>query len=174
AAIAQARRVAVFVHYDRHGHVHEFVHHYLRELADCGFAIVFVTNSPTVGRDDVDRLEAVCALVVLRRNKGYDFGAYRDGIALIPNVESLDQLVLANDSVYGPLHRLGPMLDRMEVEKAEVWGATDSWQHAFHLQSYFVLFHSAALKSKAFADFWKNVRLVNSKTWVIHKYEIQL
>lgn len=172
--IEQARRVAVFVHYDPQGRTHDFVFHYLRELADCGFAIVFVSNSPRLAADDVDRLNSLCALVVHRQNRGYDFGAYRDGIALIPDLEKVDQLVLANDSVYGPLRRLGPMLERMDARKADVWGATDSWQHAFHIQSYFVLFHRAALQSKAFSDFWKNVRLVSSKTWVINKYEVRM
>lgn len=170
----QARRVAVFVHYDRYGRVHDFVHHYVRELADCGFAIVFVSNSPKIFQEDEDRLVATCSLIVRRHNQGYDFGAYRDGIALIPNVQSLDQLLLANDSVYGPLHRLGPMFDRMDAAKAEVWGATDCWLQSFHLQSYFILFHSAALKSDAFAGFWKKVRLVNSKMWVIRNYEVGL
>jgi lipopolysaccharide biosynthesis protein len=173
-ALDQARRVAVFVHYDQHGSVHDFIYHYIRELAECGFAIIFVSNCPKLAQEDTERLVSVCALVVQRRNRGYDFGAYRDGIALIPSVESLEHLVLANDSVYGPLNHLGPMLDRMDASRAEVWGATDSWEHAFHLQSYFILFHSAALKSKAFAGFWKNVRLVDSKAWVIRKYEINL
>ncbi len=172
--LSGARRVAIFVHYDRYGRVHDFVYYYLRQLTDLGFAVIFVSNGSFVTPTDIERLCDFSALIVLRMNRGYDFGAYKDGIAQIPDIAALDQLLLVNDSVYGPFHSLGPMLEKMTVSRAEVWGATDCWLHSFHLQSYFLLFHSAALQSAAFQNYWKQVRLVQSKTWVVRKYEIGL
>lgn len=170
--LADARRVVVFVHFDRQGVVHDFVQHYLRQLHDLGFAIVFVSNSPRL--QQVERLQELCALVIRRDNVGYDFGAYKEGIAAIPDLPALDMLLLANDSVYGPLYHLASLLDRMEAQDADVWGASDSWEHFFHLQSYFLLFHRKALAAPAFKAFWDKLRYVQSKTWIVRKYEIGL
>lgn len=170
--LAGARRVVVFVHYDRQGVVHDFVQHYLNQLHNLGFAIVFVSNAPRLPQ--VERLRELCALVIRRDNVGYDFGAYKEGIEAIPDLAALDALLLANDSVYGPLNHLASLLDRMGPEDADVWGASDSWEMSFHLQSYFLLFHRAALAAPAFAAFWKRLRYVQSKTWIVRKYEIGL
>jgi len=169
-----ARRVVVFVHYDRKGVVHDFARHYLRQLADSGFAIVFVSNAPTLGASEVAWLQRHCALILRRANVGYDFGAYKEGIAAIPDLAALDTLLLANDSVYGPLHHIAGVLERMEPETADVWGASDCWEFSFHLQSYFLVFHKPALQSPAFAEFWSKLRYVQSKTWIIMKYEVGL
>ena len=170
--LAGARRVVVFVHYDRQGVVHDFVQHYLRQLHDIGFAIVFVSNAPRLVQ--VEALREICALVIRRENVGYDFGAYKEGIAAVPDLGALEMLLLANDSVYGPLYHLGGLLDRMGPEEADVWGASDSWERSFHLQSYFLLFHKAALTAPAFAAFWRQLRYVQSKMWIVRKYEIGL
>lgn len=172
--LAGARRVVVFVHYDRQGVVHDFVWHYLRQLHALGFAIVFSSNSPRLADSQIEPLRDICALILRRDNVGYDFGAYKEGIAAVPDRTALDMLLLANDSVYGPLHHLAGLLERMDPEDADVWGASDSWEFSFHLQSYFLLFHKAALASPAFGAFWDRLRYVQSKTWIIRKYEIGL
>ena len=172
--LAGARRVVVFVHYDRQGTVHDFVWHYLRQLQALGFAIVFVSNAPRLAEAQIEPLKNLCALIIRRDNVGYDFGAYKEGIAAVPELAALDALLLANDSVYGPLHHLAGLLERMDAQDAEVWGASDSWEFSFHLQSYFLLFHPTALASPAFAAFWRQLRYVQSKTWIVRKYEVGL
>lgn len=172
--LAAAQRVAVFVHFDRHGVVHDFVYHYLRSLREVGFCIVFVSNSENLRASDIEELKPLCGLVLIRKNRGLDFGAYRDGIAHIAELGKLDALLLANDSVYGPIYRLDDLMAKMDRNKADVWGATDSWEFYFHLQSYFILFHAPVLRSEAFKRFWDQIRLVQSKTWVIRKYEVGL
>ncbi len=171
--LSSAARVAVFNHYDREGVLHDFVSHYIQEVADAGFVIVFVSNSPRLPRDTIDRLLPRCALILRRANVGYDFGALKDGIAQIPSLDRVDALLLANDSVYGPFHPLKDIVARMD-RKADVWGITDSWQSRFHLQSFFLLFGRKALQSPAFARFWSTIRYVQAKDWIIENYEIGL
>lgn len=169
-----AKDVCVVVHFDRGGRVHDFLMYHLYQLHACGFELVIVSNSPRLDPDDMERLKAISALVVERENVGYDFGAWKDGIALIPDLHALDRLLLVNDSVYGPIHHVSSVLERMGPEDGDMWGATDNWDVSFHLQSYFLLLHSAAIRSKTFARFWADVRYVQSKTWVVRRYEIGL
>lgn len=169
-----ATRVAIFVHFDRQGLVHDFVHHYVRELGKAGFATIFVSNALRLAPDIAERLVPVCASILRRDNVGRDFGAFKDALATIPRLDRLESLLLANDSVYGPFQDLGELIGRMNMAEADVWGVTDNWEQHFHLQSYFLLFGRQALAADGFRRFWAHVRHVQAKQWIIDRYEIGL
>src|SRR5262249_991385 len=105
-----AKRVAVFAHYDGRGRVDDYVVNYLRALKTAGLTTIFMTNAPRLESGALQRILPLCALVVRRKNVGYDFGAYKDGIGLIEDVSALDELLIANDSVYGPFRSLDEIL----------------------------------------------------------------
>ena len=168
-------RVAVFCHFDGRGRILPHTRLYIDALRAEGFDVVFVTNSPKLSAPDQAWIRRNAARVLTRRNIGYDFGAWRDAIATckLP-LPGTQVLVIANDSVYGPLRPLGPMLERLDFSQADVWSATDSWQHQYHLQSFFVAFGPKALAHPAFGEFWRSVRNVRSKWWIITRYEVGL
>ena len=168
-------RVAVFCHFDRQGRIRDHTRHYLDALRAEGLDLVFVSNSYPLAPADLAWIRSRAVRLVFRHNRGYDFGAWRDAMAVceLPAAETRF-LVIANDSVYGPVTPLGPVLDRIDFTQADVWSATDSWQHGFHLQSYFVAFGPAALHHAAFARFWRSVGNVRSKWWVVRRYELGL
>lgn len=166
-------RVAVFCHFDPGGRLAEHVRRYLEALLAAGLSLVFVSNAGRLEPAAAEWLRGRCAWVILRRNIGFDFGAWRDALAIsgLPAAETR-LLVVANDSVYGPLRPLAPLFDRMDFAAADVWSMTDSWQLRFHLQSYLVAFGPAALRHPAFGRFWSGVRDLRSKEAVIRRYEV--
>ncbi len=167
--------VALFVHFDRRGKLADHVITYVRALHDQGFSVVFVTNSGRQDHDSLNALKPLCRAVVVRRNVGYDFGAVREMLDLLalPRAET-QRLLIANDSVYGPLVPMTDMFARVDFDVADLWGATESWQHRYHLQSYFLLAGRRAMTSGAWHRFWKGVRPVSSKQWAINRYEMGL
>ena len=166
-------KVAVFAHFDAAGVVHDFVIYYLRALRGAGYTIVFVSNAPDFGAASLQRVLPLSALVLLRANVGYDFGAYKDGIEALGELSRFEHLVLANDSVYGPLFDLSEILARCDAG-ADIWGMTDNWAGGYHLQSYFLLFRGRALVRPELKAFFRSVRPVQSKQWLILRYEIGL
>jgi lipopolysaccharide biosynthesis protein len=120
-------------------------------------------------------LQPICAAVLVRRNIGLDFCAWREGLELfgLPR-DNTESLLLANDSVYGPLQPLAPLLARIVTGDADVWGLTDSEQIRFHLQSYFLAVGATAMRSDAWRRFWDGVRPFPSKHLMIRRYEIGL
>ena len=168
-------RVALFIHFDSRHAVQPHVLLYISALREAGLSVVFVTNSGRLRAEALAALRPLCAGVIVRRNVGYDFSAMREGIerAGLPRADT-EMVLLVNDSVYGPLQPLGPVLKRLDFGRADIWGPTESWQTRYHLQSYFVAFGRAALASPAWAAFWRQVRPVGSKWWVIRNYEIGL
>ena len=168
-------RVCVYIHFDANGVVYEHSRFYLQALAEQAISIVFVSNSGPLVDESLAYVQRVCARILLRENRGYDFGGYRDAILNL-GIEpgKFTAIVLANDSVYGPIAPLSGLLDQLDFTAADVWGASDSWQHRYHLQTYFMAFGPTAMTHPGFAEFWRNVRNVRSKDAAVHHYEIKL
>ena len=168
-------KVCVFVHWDGAGDVRDHVLHHVRGLAASGLSVFFVTNSGRLLPHTLEALKLVCAGVMVRRNVGYDFGAWREGFAHLGLPRANTALVaMANDSVYGPIRSLNELFTQMDFEVADVWGCTDSWQSRYHLQSYLMAFSPAVVASDAWRRFWSGVRPTWSKHWLIRLYEIGL
>ena len=167
-------RIVVFVHFDRYGEVRPYVLHYLDALRDAGVSILFVSNSRRLRPRAIELLKPRCMGIIVRANVGYDFGAWREALEYLRgSLDRLEWLAIANDSLYGPLAPLGPLLARMDFTEADIWGLTDSNQRNWHLQSYFIAFSRRVLRSRAWREFWSGVRPVKSKSWAISHGELK-
>ncbi len=167
-------KVAILLNFDKLSMLHRYVLHQVDALAAAGFAVIFVTNSDRLAPDDLAALAARCHAVVRRRNRGYDFGAWRDAIVGLTDTDDLQALLLANDSVYGPFGPLDEILAQMDAGQADLWALTDSWQRRFHLQSYFMLAHRRTLQSAQWQQFWRDFHHSANKEFVVRQYEIGL
>jgi lipopolysaccharide biosynthesis protein len=172
--LPDSRHEAVYVHFDRHGIVHGYVLEHLRALVAAGFRITFVSNAPKFSRESIAGIAGFCRQILWRHNAGYDFGAYKDGIRAVGDLDQIDRLLLMNDSVYGPFFPLTKILAAVDPLQTDFWGITDSWEHAYHVQSYFMLFLQGALQSAEFGKFWRRFPYVNKKEWIIERGEIGL
>jgi hypothetical protein len=168
-------KVALFAHFDRSGALRDHVLTYLSALKDAGFSVIYVTNSGRLLPGVHGRLKSCCSAVLVRRNVGYDFGAWREGLErlALPRSNTV-MLLLANDSVYGPLVPLHNLFRRIDFATADMWGATESWQTRYHLQSYFLLVGEAVLRSEPWRQFWSRIRPVPSKGWIVRHCEVGL
>ncbi len=168
-------KVCVYVHWDGAGDVRDHVLHHVRSLAETGLSIVFVTNAGFLRPTAMTALQDICAGVLIRSNVGYDFGAWREGFEILqlprPNTE---MVVMANDSVYGPMRPLHDLIAAIDFSKADFWGCTESWQTRYHLQSYLMAFSPRVVASDAWLNFWAAVRPTWSKMWLVRLYEIGL
>lgn len=161
------------MHFDRNGNVCAPVLSYIQDLAANGFSVVFVTNSGKLSAAAEAELQKICAAVYIRRNCGYDFGAWREMIETLHLPRpATTELIIVNDSMYGPLRNLDHILSKLNYAEADIWGLTESWQQRYHLQSYFLAFGPKALASPAFRAFWAQVKPVPSKVFIVREYEV--
>ena len=168
-------KIVLFCHFDRAGRIRADLRLYLKALTHSGLGIIFVSNAPRLPPEEMLFLRDHCAGVVMRRNAGFDFSAWKDALLAygLPRPET-SLLILANDSVYGPLRPLGPALDAIDLTQADLWALTDSWQRRYHLQSYFLAAGPRVLESATWGKFWRGLRPLARKRWVIRRFEIGL
>lgn len=173
SGIVLGSKVVLFLHWDRGGRVREALFTYITQLAESGRSVVFVTNAGKIEPNAEARLLTLCAGVLVRRNVGYDFGGWRDAIETLNLPQAgTEEIIIVNDSVFGPVRPLEATLLRLDYANADVWGLTESWQRRYHLQSYFVAFGPRAIRAPAFRKFWAQVIPAPSKAYVIGKYEV--
>jgi lipopolysaccharide biosynthesis protein len=137
-----------------------------------GFAVILVVMAERPESFDVTTLPD-CEGVLVRRNKGYDFGAWASVIRRLPDLREARLLAIANDSLFGPLDGFAAMIAAARAHPAPLVAALDSREHWHHLQSFLLFFKPPALRSRAFATFWRRVRN-GGREQAIRRYELNL
>lgn len=165
-------RAIVFSHYDEDNLVAPYVLVYLKALQDIASTIIFVSTS-SLSNEIQETLGTYCQKVILRENEGYDFMSYKVGLSHI-DYTNYDEVVLCNDSVYGPFYPLSDAFEAMQTKPIDMWGMTENYEQSYHLQSYFLVFRKSILQSDAFENFWENVDILSKKEDIIQEYEIGL
>lgn len=173
--LADRKRVLVFAHQAKDGHVAQTTLDYLRELQANGLYIVFVSNAGYLREPALAAVKAICPTVVIRKKGGGAFSAWAEAIAQLRLFDAqLHELILASDRVYGPFLPLRDVLLQFDYEKSDAWALTEAWNYRYHLQCYFLGLGPKALANPAIARFWDGIWPVPSAKFVLRKYEIGL
>lgn len=167
------KRYAVFAHYDSQQIVDDYVLYYLSELKTVVDEVVFVSDGSLSDREK-EKLKQFTNIIISERHGEYDFGSYKRGIKVLEKkLSEGDQLVLCNDSVFGPFIPFKQIFDDMSHCDADMWGIIDSSIHDF-LMSFFLVINSTAFLQDWFKEFFENVKQEVNKSDVVTKYEMGL
>ena len=168
------KKVCLFAQFHPNHRIRPNVVGYIGHLQRCGYqTAVACSGSRLPPRADREALHETGATLVFRPNHGLDFGAWahliREGFT-----DGADAVLLANDSVFGPFFDLAPLIQRMEARNYDVWGMIESWQHNWHLQSWFLQFTAAAFNNPAVTALFRQNFARMTKDEIIGKAELAL
>ncbi|MCZ4340479.1 glycosyltransferase [Sphingomonadaceae bacterium G21617-S1] len=167
--------IALFVTHSRSGKIKPHVLPYVHALKRAGIGVFLIA---TVDRpvDLPADLIALADAVMVRRNAGYDFGAWAHALRLNPKLYGASTLYLLNDSVLPARDdgRIAALVDRVRASQADLIGLTESHEWRWHIQSYFLAVKPRLLTSRAFHAFMNDIRLLTRKDHVIRAYEVRL
>lgn len=166
--------LCLFAHFDRDGVIDEYVVRYLHALDELGCETVFVSTAEGLDEADISRILPFCTTFIVKQNIGYDFASWRTGLEAAGDISGYERVVVANDSVYGPLRDLRTIFADMGSRKLAFWGITDSLRYGRHLQSYFLVFERTVVQSPIFRDFWRKLPDYRNKHVVIIQCEVGL
>ncbi len=139
--------VCLFAHHDASGRIGRHVLHYLTELAVAGFKVhVARSDARPISSADRAAITTAGATLHLRPNRGLDFGAWQHLIGQ-GCVAGASEILLANDSVIGPLAPLAPI--RRAMAGFDAWGMVQSREGRTHLQSWFIVMTADAFARPA-------------------------
>lgn len=175
------KRLLLYVHFNKYGQLSEHVIYQLTHLRPLFSRIVFLSNS-MLSVSDQKRLSEAGLMddFIQRENKGFDFAAWQEGLVTIgfDALTDYESLTLMNDTCFGPLWDLQPIVAQFEADKdVDFWGMTnhrETSQVKEHLQSYFLSFKQSVLRSQPFLAFWQQVESHDDVQTVIDLFETRL
>ena len=178
-------KIAIFCFYDKDGIVDAYVEYLLDQLSLCVKKLVVVVNG-SIKTEALPLLSKHTENIFIRENKGYDGGAYRDTILEYLKDEDWnlwDELVLLNDTFYGPLYPWEKVFTKMEEVDADFWGLSrclgiDRYTKKGrvclpeHIQAFFIVCKKAMLTSTAFLEFWEDLEYPRNYDEAIEWFEV--
>lgn len=100
------RRLLLYVHFNKHDRISPHVHYQLEKINSIFSKVVFISNSQ-LAAEEVEKLQnhGLIHHFIQRENAGFDFAAWRDGMAFVgfEELKDYDSVTLMNDTCFGPL-----------------------------------------------------------------------
>lgn len=150
-------RLGIFSFYDPEGVVDSYIEHLLTELTSVVDKLIITVN----GRIDETGLvifRQYTDTIVIRENKGFDSGAYADVIVnmLGEDLKEWDEVVLSNDTFWGPFIPLRSVFEKMDLKNVDFWGFNYNVQRiCTYIEDYFVVFRKNIICSGDLLEFFK-------------------
>lgn len=134
--------LAIVSVYDRDGIIDDYLIFYLTSLREVAGRLVVAVNG-LLTKEGEQKLKSIADELYRRPNTGFDFGVYRDVLEnyLEPGeLEQYQELILCNDTCYGPFVSFAKIFACMEERNAEFWSINYIEDPLLpHFQSYFMV-----------------------------------
>lgn len=161
------KRLGIFVYYDKQGIVDRYVEYLLDGLKGHLSRLVIVCNG-LLTDDGRHTLSKYSQEIYVRENTGFDAMGYKLAMTSYlgwDQVEQYDEILLFNDTFYGPIYPFSEMFDVMEKKQCDFWGITCERRfndYLFgtdtitptHVHTYFCVYRKSAVMSAAFRNYW--------------------
>ena len=171
--MSNTKRLFLFAGYAADGILDDALIFYIRELAKLGDVILCMDSDCT--ESELNKVKPYTIARMGRRHGEYDFGSYKRAYQYAKQHKILpgyDFVYVVNDSVYGPLHELKPILEQMESKNTDAFGMVESRHtHYRHIQSWFMGMQKSVFLSDWFDEFIMSVKQQPHKYLITVLYE---
>ena len=177
------KRLLIYCFYDNKGIVDDFVAYFLDKMQKyCSQIIIVVNGKLEVNSKNI--LQKYSNNVILRENKGFDSGAFKDVVEKFgfEYLKEFDEVIFANSTFYGPIFDMDTIFDKMEKDNnIDFWGITKHPKIeakmagktiGAHIQSYFLAYKKSILNSPIFKEYWDNVKIPTNYEEAVANYEL--
>lgn len=174
------KRICIYIIYDKQNIVDKYIDYALRELRLYSAYILVVCNSKNTWQG-VD-IGIYADRVIYRDNNGFDAGGYKDALCYYIGWDKLkeyDELMLINDSFYGPFGDMRSIFEKMSAKASDFWGFIRSragtiagQSYDEHIQSYFLVFKKNVINSGVFQGYWDGLKYPETMDSAINDFEL--
>ncbi len=177
------RRLGVYVMYDFENVADDYIGYMLQEMRKVVDCLVVVCNCKEI-RSGIENIGNYADKIYYRDNIGFDVGAYKYALCYCfewSEIEAYEELVLLNDSFYGPFYPMRDLFHKLEKVEVDYWGLTRSpagilmgeYIYDSHIQSYFLVFRKNVLCDKRFREFWEEMSYPESFIQAVRTFELE-
>lgn len=175
------KRLCIYLTYDKQKIVDAYIGYMLSELKTCADHIAVVCNELEIVRG-VEILERYADEIFYRQNLGVDAGGFKDALCQFigwDRIHSFDELILVNDSFFGPFRPMAEIFNEMDKKQVDFWGVSKHGErreenivnYPEHLQSFFLTVRTKMLHSKFFRKYWEDMPYYKTVGEVVTNHE---
>ena len=179
------KRLGIFFCFDSEGIIDEYVTYLLDEIIKNLTDLCIIVNGD-LSPESREILEQYSTDIMTRPNIGFDAGGWRDAMTDhigFKKLQEYDEIILFNDSFFGPLYPFKEMFDVMDAKDIDFWGITvhgdapnarDLCPYGYrprYLQTYFLAFRRNLIQSKEFQEYWSEFPNYQSFNSLAFKHE---
>lgn len=151
-------RLCIFSFFDRDGVVDDYNLYLLKSIREVASTVITVVNGE-VNEAGKQRLGTLSNQVVIRPNRGYDGGAYKDILVNRMGEQELhhfDEIILMNNTFFGPFESFSSIFTRMQQQNLDFW-CMDEVEHKLIpvCCSYFYVFTSNIIKKNILTEYMR-------------------
>lgn len=176
------KRLGICLFYDPLGKVDYYLEILLDTISGVLDELHIIVNG-IVRDDSLIVLEKYAHRVIIRKNIGLDGGAYKDYFLNEIDCDYLyqfDEIVIFNDTFYGPVFPWKKYFEAFEKEEIDFWGLTRHPGGTFgpgrefgeHIQAYFLVIRNQMFMSKKFNEFWEQLSYPKDHQEAVENFEI--
>ncbi len=170
------KRICLFAGYSSKGVIEDYVLYYLQELSKISDVYYLADNK--ILPEELEKLTPYVKGAYGYNHGKYDFGSWQELINKISweKLAEYDELILTNDSVFGPLCYFKDFIESLEKDKEwDLCGVNTAYDfHTWHLSSYFLIFRKNGFLSDTFKEHINSIEKEDNFKKVVEKYEIGL
>lgn len=177
---AEHKRVAILSCFTGNGCLPDTLIYLIKGLREAADNIILIGDC-LIFPEELDKLDGLVAYASFERHEQYDFGSYQRGLIYAREKGLLDsgladELVLMNDSCYGPVFPFSETFDKMEDSPCDFWGYTcyKNSYYAEHIQSNFMVFRRSIIDNYLVDQFLKRVNGIYDRGRAIATMETEL
>lgn len=177
------RRLIIYVIWDRRGQVEDYVLHALSGLRTPTTDILAVVNGK-LAENARERLAPLVSDVLVRRNRGFDIWAHKEALDYLGDgVGDYDEIVMTNDTWFGPVRPYAPVFEDMDRRSVDFWGMTDHAREEpnpftgegvlhYHLQSFWIAVRPPMFLSQEWRTYWAELPEMPDYFDAVLKHEV--
>lgn len=179
------KRLGIFMFFNKLGNVEDYITYLLKDLNSELERLVIVCNG-IINDEGKEKFKKFTSDIVVRPNIGFDVAAWQQVLIEyigFEKVKEYDELVLLNDSFFGPIYPFKNIFENMENQEVDFWGMTAHGEtdNVFglcpygyrprYIQTYFMVIRKKMLISEEFKEFWVNLPVFDTFNELCEKFE---
>ncbi len=174
------KRLVVYLTYSPKNVVEDYVGYMLKELRKISTTLIVICNEESVLSGE-EHIKKFADKYYFRKNIGLDAGGFKDALTKFigwDEVKKYDELVMANDSFFGPFTDIEEFFADAEAREGDFWGLIKHGNSknvkesvAEHIQSFFIAIRSSMFNSDEFQKYWNEMPYYNDYSGVVNNHE---
>ena len=151
------KRICLLAGYDKKNTIQDYVLYLARKLSKISDVYYFADGN--ISTKEIEKIKPYTQYANAYAHRTHDFGSWQCLINHIgwEKIMQYDEMIICNDSIYGPMSNMEDIFDYMDLRDYDFWGLTENYNSNYHLDSYFMVFKQDVLMHPKFHEFWKNI-----------------